>query len=81
MQAREIKRKRRGGSSMRPRCTNNGGVLADRVHFFFSVSLSALDYIFRHMWCVRVCVRACLRVLRAHVVLERTAPAERQQAR
>lgn len=45
---------------MRPRCTNNGGVLADRVHFFFSVSLSALDYIFRHMWCVPVCV--CARV-------------------
>lgn len=27
------------------------------------------------------CVCACLRVLRAHVVLKRTAPAERQQAR
>lgn len=80
MQAREIKRKRRGGSSMRPRCTNNGGVLADRVHFF-SLFRCQPWIIYSGICGACVCVRACPRVLRAHVVLKRAAPAERQQAR
>lgn len=66
---------------MRPRCTNNGGVLADRVHFFLCFAVSPRLYIQAYVVRACVCVRACLRVLRAHVVLERTAPAERQQAR